>query len=242
MLISIVDVETTGLSPATDEVIEVGAVLYSVEHRAIVQQVSTLLPVISNPAEEVNGISAGLADLCASPEPRDAALDLLRWFNSESEYLVAFNSDFDQQWFNGSVLPDWSVNGWWADAAAIRYPKPSTSRSLVALCVAHGIPVVSAHRALDDCRLLAALLGTVDDLAGELARAARPKVLVRALVGYDGREAAKAAGFYWNRDVPKDWARRMPIEDAGELPFEVVEVAPPTVGDVLGLTQAERDW
>jgi hypothetical protein len=50
-------------------------------------------------------------------------------------------------------------------------------------------------------------------------------VLVRALVGYEGRESAKAAGFYWDREVPKAWARRMPIEDTDHLPFavEVVE-------------------
>jgi DNA polymerase III subunit epsilon len=242
MLVTLLDVETTGLSPDTAEVIEVGAVLYSVEHRAIVQQVSTLLPVDKNPAYEINGITPAVSQECAGPELREAALDLLRWFNSESEYLVAFNSDFDSKWFNGSVLPDWSVNGWWSDAAAIRYPKPSTSRSLIALCVAHGIPVVSAHRALDDCRLLAALLGTVDDLAGELERAARPKALVRALVPFERKEEAKAEGFIWNELVPRAWAKWMPIEDAEGLPFEVVEVVAPTVGDVLGLAQAEREW
>ena len=215
MLISILDLETTGLNPDTDEVIEVGAILYSVEHRAVLQQVSTLLPVASNGAEDVNGIGAALTELVPSCA-KDMAYELVGEMMSESAYLVAFNSDDDRQWF-----PGWDN---WSDAAAIRYPRPSGSRSLVNLCLAHGIPVVSAHRALDDCRLLAQLLGKVPDLEGELARAARPRVLMRAIVGYEGKDAAKAAGFVWDRLVPSAWAKMMPREDIGELPFEVVEV------------------
>ena len=164
MLITILDLETTGLNPDTDEVIEVGAILYSVEHRAVLQQVSTLLPVASNGAEDVNGIGAAMTELVPSCA-KDMAYELVGEMMSESAYLVAFNSDDDRQWF-----PGWDN---WSDAAAIRYPRPSGSRSLVNLCLAHGILVVSAHRALDDCRLLAELLGKVPDLEGELARAAR---------------------------------------------------------------------
>ena len=163
-LITLIDVETTGLNPDTDEVIEVAAILYSTEHRAVLQQVSTLLPVASNGAEAVNGIKAEWAELVPN-RAHEMAYELMGEMMSESAYLVAFNSDFDRQWF-----PGWDN---WSDAAAIRYPRHSNSRSLVNLCLAHGIPVVSAHRALDDCRLLAKLLGKVPDLEGELARAAR---------------------------------------------------------------------
>jgi DNA polymerase III epsilon subunit-like protein len=39
----ILDVETTGLDPAKDRLIEVGAVLWNVEHRAIVEVYSGLM-------------------------------------------------------------------------------------------------------------------------------------------------------------------------------------------------------
>lgn len=224
MLCTLIDLETTGLDPATDEVIEVGAILYSVEHRAVLQQVSTLLPVRSNGAEDINGIGVEVAGIVTT-DLSDAALKTIEEMVLKSQYCTAFNSDFDRQWFGQSgerFLLNIPIP--WSDAAAIRYPRPSNSRSLVNLCLAHDIPVVSAHRALDDCRLLAELLGKVPDLEAELERAARPKVLVRALVGFEGKDAAKAAGFYWDREVPRAWAKRMPAEDAGELPFDVVEV------------------
>jgi len=218
-LITVIDVKTTGLDPDTNEVIEVGAILYSVEHREVLQQVSTLLPITAaiNAQYCTNGIEAEWTRLVPT-RAHEMADELVGEIMSESAYIVAFNSDFDQ-W-----LPGW---GNWADAAAINYPRSSNSRSLIALCVAHGIPVVSAHRALDDCRLLAALLGMVPDLEGELARASRPKVLVKALVGYSDRALASAAGFYWDKPdlVPKAWAKRMSLKDAEGLPFAVEVVA-----------------
>lgn len=224
MLVTLIDVETTGLDPATDEMIEVAAVLYSVEHRAILQQVSTLLPVEANPAEAVNGISPYLSEsLVLAWDARAFIAKAISEMMKASDYIVAFNADFDRAFVErASTL--WTTATPWSDAAAIRYPKPSHKRDLVNLCVAHGIPVVSAHRAFDDCRLLAELLGKVPDLEAELARAARPKVLVKALVGYGDRQMAKDHGFHWNNPVPNAWTKRMPLEDAEELPFEVVEI------------------
>lgn len=65
-LISIIDVESTGLNSTTDEVIELGCVLYSLSHNCVLQQVSTLVPVSVdvNPVEHINGISAGAANSC----------------------------------------------------------------------------------------------------------------------------------------------------------------------------------
>jgi DNA polymerase-3 subunit epsilon len=219
MLIAILDCETTGLDPETDAVIEVAAILYDTQHREILQQVSTLLLVEANPAEEINGIPPELPRMVAD-DLANAALEVVFEMACKSAYLVAFNSDFDQQFcdkenlFGGLAKP-------WADAAAIQYPRQSTKRDLVNIALANGIPVVNAHRALDDCRLVADLLGKVPDLEYQLARAARPKATVIALVSYDDRHLAKDAGFVWDSLVSKAWAKRMPLEDAEALPFAV---------------------
>lgn len=222
MLVTVVDVETTDLDPTTDEVIEVAAILYSVEHRAIVQQVSTLLPVAANPAEKVNRISAELANI-VTPDIVEAALEVLQEMLYKSSYAVAFNSEFDREWFEGSPLPAVSIP--WSDAAAITYPRQSTKRDLVNIALANGVPIVKAHRALDDCRILAELLSKVPDLEAQLDRAARPKATIKALVSFEQKDLAKAAGFVWDAIVPRAWAKRMPIEDAEALPFAVEVVA-----------------
>jgi len=66
----IVDTETTGLAPHSSQVIEIGAILYSVKHQTTLQQMSILLPADGNPQEKVNRIkSSSLQDLpVAVPE------------------------------------------------------------------------------------------------------------------------------------------------------------------------------
>jgi DNA polymerase-3 subunit epsilon len=215
--ITILDVETTGFDPSSDVVIEIGAILYSLEFKSTVMEISTLIPVDSNPAVEVNNIEVGLTQLVNS--------DMLAGFKQAlkamldvSSYAVAFNSDFDS-----SFLP-W-INRPWADAALIQYPRETSKRDLVNLALNNGIPVVSAHRALTDCRLLAELLSRVPNLEEQLTKAARPKQIVRALVSYDQRNLAKQHHFVWNAIVPNAWARKMPLEDTQELPFQVAVVS-----------------
>jgi DNA polymerase-3 subunit epsilon len=229
MNILILDVETTSLDPDTGQVIEVGTILYSVEHRAVLQQVSTLLPVESNPAEGVNGISVELSQKVSNYIWQILSQDI-KQLGEMSSYKVAFNSDFDRQWFDGGVLPNWENDTNWSDAACIRYPKPSHSRSLVNLCLAHGIPVVSAHRALTDCQLLAQLLGTVENLEWELERASMPKELVRAIIDREDSKLAKEWGFVWNEIIEGYWCRKVLPGDLDGCPFPCDRVEDPTVG------------
>src|SRR5690606_28957405 len=96
-------------------------------------------------------------------------------------------------------------------------------QSLVNLALDHGIGVSSAHRALTDCQLIAALFDRMDDLPGMFQHAMRPKSTYRAIVSYDDRQLAKDAGFRWNGD-DKTWTRRMADEDAAAMPFEARRV------------------
>lgn len=202
MLITILDTETTGLDPAKDKVIEIGAVLYSTEHRASVQEISTLIPTELNPATAINGLEPALTQAVTSDilNPVKAVLGAML---KASEYAVAFNSDFDSAFLPWITRP-------WSDAAAIAYPRAGHKKDLVNLALNHGIPLIGAHRALEDCRILAALLSKVPDLDYQLRQAARPKTIVRALVSYEERDLAKQHGFAWNAIVPNAWAKKCP--------------------------------
>lgn len=218
--IAILDTETSGLDAKTDELLEVGVVLWSVQHRCVIGAHSWLnANATANAAEAVNGIPRAVLD---DGTGRGQIRTKLVEHTCEAEAIVAHNADFDRQW-----LPELQNDRWICSANDLEYPRPTTSRSLIALCLAHGVGVSSAHRALTDCLLVAHLLERVAELGADveamLERGLRPKAKYAALVSYDDREKAKAAGFHWDGSA-KLWLRTMAIEDAEKLPFAVREV------------------
>lgn len=220
----IVDTETTALDPQKGKLIEFGAVLYSVTTQSALVQYSTLIPCSENPAVAINGISeAVLAEI----EPgwyADPFVDRLRF---TADVIVAHNAEFDRQWFKGG----WLGLPWLCTMTQFSWPCGKEGDGLVSLALAHGIGVSSAHRALTDCQLIAALFDRMKlfgrDLQEMFAHAMRPSAMFQSLQPFAENEIAKAAGFQWNKPGPlreKRWTRRMAIEDAAKLPFKTMEL------------------
>lgn len=221
----IVDTETTGLDPATDAVLEIGAILYDVKHQTSLVQFSTLTERRKeNPAESINRIPSAALLTFTCPVDGSAIFGSLI---AAADAIVAHNAEFDASFLSGG---DWTTKPWLCTKSDFRWPRQSReSPSLVSLALDHGIGVSSAHRALTDCRLIAALFDRMPSAEGgyELSLqqmfslAMRPRATYQALVSYDDREKAKAAGFAWD-PAKKRWTRRMAIEDATALPFKTV--------------------
>ena len=212
----LLDVETTGTDPAKDRVVEIGAVRWDIDCRAIVSTHSTLVRSETNDAERVNGISVPL--LAAHGRSMTEATAWARRAAAGCESIVAYNADFD-----ASFLSD--VSAQWVDAMAFRWPRFSHSQSLVNVALAHGVGVTGAHRAVADCLLLAALVERACEMGmsieEEVARGLRPRELVASCHPYeDGNHTNKAAGFRWD-DGRRAWVRKMAAEDIAALPFAV---------------------
>lgn len=237
-LLALVDVESTGLNPTTDEVIELGCILYSLSHNTVLQQVSTLVPVSVdvNPTEHLNGISAGAAGCCGSSDDNSilhAALEMI----GEAHAIAAHNAQFDRSFLEKFICDhDYEIHKYsplghapWIDTRAIAWPKATRQGcSLVELALSYGIPVWANHRALTDCQLLAHIIQREPDAARLLARELESKVWATwASTPFDkeGHARAKSAGFRWNdKSCPANgvWSRLMHPDDIQTLPFEVV--------------------
>lgn len=214
----IVDTETTGLDPKDGaQMIELGAVLYSVENRGILSSCSTLFHVDQNPADNINGISLALSQEGSDLRGCRAAHSATLGFLDHADVIVSHNAEFDRKFVQFGRLP------WLCTQRDFVWPRQSKhGQSLVALALAHGIGVGFAHRALVDCLVIAQLFDRVHLYGGDLqamfAHAMRPKGTFQALVSYDDREKAKAEGFQWE-PATKRWIRRMAIADVATLPF-----------------------
>ncbi|OKH36641.1 hypothetical protein NIES2119_16575 [[Phormidium ambiguum] IAM M-71] len=226
----IIDTETTDLEHKQGQVVEIGAILYSVKHKTTIQQFSTVLQANSNPTEHFNRINpTALSEM--KVKQATWGVSIVTAMAEQGDFIVAHNAKFHKNWFgsfeNGSsTLPVLlSSKGeplsWLCTNEDFSWPRqPKYGRSLISLAVAHDIAVFEPHRALSQCRLIADLFNRMENLQAIFEKALRPKGIFRALVDYKNRELAKSAGFTWNSDQ-KIWHRKMAIEDVKELPFPV---------------------
>jgi DNA polymerase-3 subunit epsilon len=225
MKILILDTETTGLNSRTDYLLEIAAILWSVDLQCALMQVSTLIcyePLIENPAEPLNGIPSKALEFTFNYQ---FGLKLINQMSLSASYICGHNVEFDKTFCQNIRELELSTDKW-IDTQDIVYPKSqySNSTSLSNLAIIHGIPIVESHRALDDCKILAKLLALVPDLETQLAKAARPKVLVKSLEERPGTLSRKY-GFRWNTIIPLAWAKYMPEEDIEFLPFKAIQIS-----------------
>jgi DNA polymerase-3 subunit epsilon len=229
----IVDLETTGLNPEIDQPIELGAILYSVEHHCTLQQVSTVLPVLENAAESINRISA-VACQALSEELIQQGYELFYGMLAAADYVVAHNAAFDSQWLNRfERFSNLYQKPWLCTYDDFIWPENTKPTSLVTTALNHGIGVSHAHRALTDCQLIAALFDRVEyHQPGKLQalvtqaihRASEPQFYVIAHVDIDDRQLAKKRGFRWCQYLDRKWVKKMRCSDyeaeKSEYPFQ----------------------
>ncbi|MFM7170593.1 MAG: 3'-5' exonuclease [Cyanobium sp.] len=216
----VLDTETTALSPEQGECIEVGAVLFHVPGRAVLTQVSFLLPCHTNGAEAINGIPASVSQL---EQPWREAQSCFLAMVAAADGILAHNAAFDRQWFGHGALPVLE-KPWICSMEDIPWPADRQLRpnpSVRDLAIAYGVPVWAAHRALTDCTYLVQVLQRCDDLEALLLAAQEPRRLYRAQLPYNERHQAKAAGFRWNDPVPGAWSKRLSDRELTTLPFPV---------------------
>lgn len=217
-LIAIIDAETTGTDPDKDHLIELAAILYSLTHAAVLQVASSLIHFEGdNPALEANRIKPAMAREC----PDDFhAINLIGRFVEDSDVIVAYNASFDRSFLEmGTVTLG---KPWVCAMRAIDWPCKSSSKTLSSVALAHGVGIVSAHRAMADCDILARLFTRVHEMGtdlNELMRLAmRPRVKCMAAVSYDDRQLAKDAGFEWD-PARRQWIGEVVAEERLNLPF-----------------------
>ncbi len=163
---AVLDVETTGLDPEVDRVIEMAVVTTDAQGR-ITDEWSTLLdPGRDAGATHVHGIADGdLVDAAAFVDRAPELADRLA-----GTILVAHNLAFDVAFLGSEegrlgddVAPLAGVDAGLCTLELSRrlLRRPAQGWSLGALCAEVGVPLLGPHRALVDARATAGLLGVL---------------------------------------------------------------------------------
>lgn len=151
------DLETTGLNPVENAIVEIGAVL--VENGIITKEYHQLVdPGCPMPpdASAVNHIT----DDMLSGQP--AIYQVLPAFLSfvGDDILAAHNAAFDIKFIAQACMRNrFRIPvGYFDTMSLARYWPESEDKKLVSLCDAAGVEIETSHRALDDARAVAGLI------------------------------------------------------------------------------------
>ena len=226
-LVAGIDFETTGLDPLTDQIIEVGGVLWDWDRQVPVMIVSGMCQPDKQIEEKITKIT-GITpvDLMQFSEPRMPLMARLENLLSKTQFLMAHNAPFDmafrfkfiQQNTTGSKLDHTVIDS----QRDIPFDEEKhQSKRLIHLAATHGFVNPFPHRAVFDV-LTMLKVASQYPLEVLIERSKMPTVKVVAHVQFSEKDKAKDAGFHWE-SKDKIWCRDMKECDIkqGVWPFAV---------------------
>lgn len=219
MKLLITDTETTGLKAEDCQVIELAWILYHVESATELASASALIHAPNNPVFHVNGISQESLDAV----PRimsDFIINAFSLAEGEADFIMAHNAPFDKGFIERHIAK--TKKPWVDSKVDVKWPKQGTGQRLGYLAADHGIPVIDAHRALNDCRILVKLCQVCPDLKQQIEATIGAKTY-KAVVSFDQKDLARNAGFSWDA-YGKLWKRKLTPAQAAALPFATEEL------------------
>lgn len=159
-----IDVETTGLNPAHEEIIELAITLFAFNHES--GKIMGIIDEYIGLREPSCPISRGafMVHRINKEAVRGMVLDQLKVESliNQADFLIAHNAGFDRG-FVGKLFPIALTKSWYCSMNGIKwYQKGFPSKALQKLLTAHQIRVDLAHRAGADVHACLMLLSIMD--------------------------------------------------------------------------------
>ena len=167
------DLETTGLNPSTDEIIEIGIARFR-DGELLDQFQSFAKPSIPIPADITHLTGIHPEDVEEAPDFSELIPELRSFFADLP--VVAHNAGFDMSFMRKHDMLDSNPVIDTFELASIVLPS-APRYSLFSLAAAAGIKLENAHRALDDAIATGYLYGHLWDTATEIPAAVLGEII-----------------------------------------------------------------
>ena len=211
----VLDVETTGLDPNRDEVIELAMIKFRYLDRDEITGVTEVYQSFNEPTTpippEITELT-GVTDAMVAGHKIDAAA--VDTFVADAQIIIAHNAKFDRP-FTEKAWPIFAQRHWACSLAEIDWLKYGFGGAKLAYLLADMGLFHDAHRAVDDCQALLEILsrplpGTSSTALATLLEHARRKTfrIWAENSPYDLKDRLKARGYRWNGGTdrrPKAW-------------------------------------
>lgn len=156
-IITVIDVETTGLDHTTDHITEIAAIRAEIGLDGSIREIGRFQTFIALPPDaeippeitELTGISAD--DLRGAPSYINALISLLQFV--AGSVTVAHNAPFDIGFIAGNPkykYVDITYGGFACTRALSRLVDPDESAKLADVCQRYGVELNGHHRAMND--------------------------------------------------------------------------------------------
>ena len=229
------DVETTGLYPERDEIIELGMVRFSFSAEGEILATDPPFSRLNQPSKpipaEITRLT-GITDAMVAGQAIDAAE--VEGFVEPAVIVIAHNAGFDRR-FVERAFPIFAGKAWGCSISDVPWREEGFEGSRLGyLAMRHGF-FFDGHRATDDCHAVLEILARDLPASGEpalkrlLDNARKPTLRLWAIGSpFETKEILKARGYRWNAGEngnPKSWYIDLPedgMED--ELAFLKNEV------------------
>lgn len=201
----IIDLETTGLDYAKDEVIELGAVKFRYGRGDVTTGISGTFQSFNQPSNPIPPDVTRLTDITdATVAGHMIDTAALEAFVADAGIIIAHNAGFDRK-FAERFWPFFEHKNWACSATEIDWKAHGFSGAKLAYLLAELGLFHGAHRAVDDCHALLEILArplpstSSTALAALLDRARRKSFRVWAENSpFDLKDHLKKRGYRWN--------------------------------------------
>jgi DNA polymerase-3 subunit epsilon len=211
----IIDLETTGLDPLKDEVIELGAVKFRYTAGDVITGVSAIFQAFNQPSGSIPAAVrelTGITDEMVAGHTIDGpALD---GFVADASVIIAHNAGFDRK-FAERFWPAFEHKNWACSANEIDWTAYGFGGAKLGYLLAESGLFHDAHRAVDDCHALLEILTRPlpttpsTALSALLDRARRRSVRVWAENSpFELKDVLKKRGYRWSDGadgMPRSW-------------------------------------